>query len=583
MRVLGLNISGYLSSAAIVEDGQVLAGACEERFSRIKRDRAFPNAAIRDAMARTGTKPGDLDAVAVGWNPGRNLGRNLGLQGEANRARALYFAYVPNAMAGVLGDPPGSESVQEVLGRRIVWVDHPLAHAASAAFTSPFEHGAVVTIDAFGEEDSLTIGRFAGNRIEVLERVRFPHSIGSFYSYFTEFLGFTADADEYKVMALGAYADQDRGRDLLERIRPLYRMEPRDSGIFYELDLGRFDHYLFHRAHDYGPLAQVLGMPHRHRDDPIDETHFALAWALQAAFEDQVTTVLAHARKVTGETRAALSGGCFMNSVANGKLEGPGRPFDAVHVPPYPDDSGTAVGAALHVALNGRDAPRHALRHNFLGTAVTREGAIAALEHRKIPFTTPANPFHAIARDVAAGDVVGIAFGGMEFGQRALGHRSILGDPRDPGIRKKVNDLVKRREWFRPYAASVLAHRVSEVFDVPDGFRADFMEKVRTVRPEWADRIRGLLHADGSVRLHAVEPDENPELHGILLEFEALTGVPLILNTSFNVAGMPVVRTEADAIGCFHECGMDTLVIEGVRIRKAGARTVDSGSEGAGR
>jgi carbamoyltransferase len=569
VRVLGLNVSGYISSAAVVQDGRVVAAAPEERFSRLKRDRNFPARAARWAIREAGWEPADLDAVAIGWNPSRNLTRDLGLLRESNRLRGLYYAYVPNSLAGVFGWTPEETSEQRVFGRRVIYVDHHLAHAASAAFTSPFDHGAVVTIDAFGEEDSLAVGRFAGNRIEVLDRVLFPHSLGAFYSYFTEFLGFTQDSEEYKVMALGAYGDPDRGRSLLDRVRTLYRVDGGGDRLDFRMDLARFDHYLFHRSRNFGPLAEVVGMRPRHRQDDLGPDHFALAWAMQRAFEEIVGEVLRYARRVTGESRVALAGGCFMNSLANGRLEHPGAPFQDIHIPAWPDDSGTSIGAALYAALQGTELPREALHHSFLGPGIDGEEARQALRRRGLPFDEVADPSEEVAALCAAGEIVGAAQGPMEFGQRALGHRSIFADPRIPDVRDRVNRQVKRREWFRPYAASVLAHRVHEVFDAPEGFRSDVMEKVRPVRAAWADRISGLLHADGTVRVHTVDDRVDPWTASVIRAFEARTGVPLLLNTSFNVAGMPIVCSPDDAAGCFLECGLESLVLGPVRVRKA--------------
>lgn len=572
MRVLGLNISGYISSAALVEDGRVVAAAPEERFSRVKRDRNFPARASRWALAEARWEASDLDAVAVGWNPSRNLTRDMGLLRESNRLRGLYYAYVPNSLAGTFGWTPEETSEQRVFGRRVIYVDHHLAHAASAAFTSPFDHAAVVTIDAFGEEDSLAVGRFLGNRIEVLDRVQFPHSLGAFYSYFTEFLGFTQDSEEYKVMALGAYADPDRGRTLLDRVRTLYRVDGSRDRLDFRMDLSRFDHYLFHRTRNFAPVAEVIGMSPRRRQDDLQPDHFALAWAMQRAFEEIVGEVLRYARRVTGETQVALAGGCFMNSLANGRLEHPDAPFEAIHIPAWPDDSGTSIGAALYVALQGTDHPREALRHAFLGPTIDPQAAREAIGHRGLPFEEVPDPAQEVADLCALGEIVGAAQGRMEFGQRALGHRSIFADPRIPDVRDRVNRQVKRREWFRPYAASVLADRAHEVFEAPEGFRSDVMEKVRPVRPAWAGRISGLLHADGTVRVHTVDDRTDPWTASVLRAFEARTGVPLLLNTSFNVAGMPIVCSPDDAAGCFLECGLQSLVLGPVRVRKADFR-----------
>lgn len=571
MKVLGLNISGYISSAALVEDGTVLAATAEERFSRQKRDRSFPKRSIQYALETAGIRAEELDEVAIAWNPSRHLARGYDLQAESNATRAKYLSYVPKGLVAALGLEPRPETSQELSGLRVRYVDHHLAHAASSAFTSPWSRAAVVSVDAFGEENSLAISRLADGVITVLETVAFPHSVGSFYSYICEFLGFQADADEYKVMALGAFADPVQTAALHPRVEGLYRIGGAggaDSSLGFELDLNRFDHYDFQRAHNFAPMEAALGMPARGADAPIGPEHYALAAALQLSFERIIDTILRHARALTGETVAALSGGCFMNSLANGKLELPsadGRApaFDAVHVTGWPDDSGTAIGAALYAAVNGRGKAFAELRHSFFGPTILAKDVTESVARRKlVALARPApDPARAVATAVASGAIVGYAAGRMEFGQRALGHRSIFADPRDPLIRDKVNAHVKRREAFRPYALSILAERIHEVFDAPAGYESWVMEKVRPVRAAWAERIKGVLHADGSVRLHTITEETNPELHAILLAFEGLTGMPLILNTSFNIAGMPMVCSADDAIDCFMQCGLDALVL----------------------
>jgi carbamoyltransferase len=570
MRAIGLNVTGYISAAALVEDGRLLFAAAQERLTRRKRDRAFPGRVIQAGLAHTGWTAESVDVVAVGWNPAHHLGQELGLLSEANRARAKHLAYVPNQVALALGGQPGSESTQQIMGQRVLYLDHHLAHAASAAFTSPWARGAVVTIDAFGEDDSLTVGRFEAGRIEVLERVRFPHSLGSFYSYVTELLGFQGDAEEYKVMALGAYAEPALAQAMRARLARAYEIQVCDGRLRFELDLNCFDHYLFHRPHDFGPLAELLEITPRRRGDELLPEHFAVAWALQRCFEEIQGEILSYARQRTGEAHAALAGGCFMNSLANGRLERPGAGFEAVHIPAWPDDSGVAVGAALHATFG--EAPRaHAhLRHSFYGPSVRGDEAATLLSERKLSHRRLDDVAAEVAARVADGQLVGLARGPMEFGQRALGNRSIFGDPRDPELRDKVNRLVKRREWFRPYAASILAPRVHEVFDAPPGYRADVMEKVRPMRPEWRERAPGMPHADGSVRLHTVDAQTQPFLEQVLQAFEAHSGLPFMLNTSFNVAGMPIACDAADALACFFASGLDAVVLDDVLVTKAG-------------
>jgi carbamoyltransferase len=579
MKTLGLNISGYLSSAAIVENAIILAASCEERYSRQKRDRGFPAQAIRQALKQAALDVRDLDAVAVSWNPAHNLGRNWNLQGEANRVRAKYLAYVPNALAGLAGLAPSPTSAQQINGLNVVYVDHHLAHAASACYTSPFRRSAVVTIDAFGEDDSMVIGRFVDGRIELLEHTRYPHSVGSWYSYFTEFLGFQADSDEYKVMALGAYAKDDDVQRFKDRVRATFRVSDEHGKPCLELDLSLFDFYLFHRPRDFGPLERHLGMAPRNPADELLPVHFGLARAMQECYEEMVGAVMRRASTLTGEENVCLAGGCFMNSLANGKLALAARPFSGLHIPPYPDDSGGAIGAALYQNLNAKGRAHKVQRHNFFGPSEDSAQALSLVLSRKLGGRQVAKPARKIAELLAEGQIVGHVHGAMEFGQRALGNRSIFADASDPKVKDNVNATVKYREWFRPYAASILADQVHMVFDVPVGFRSDFMEKVCPVRPEWRERIAGLLHADGTVRVQTVERSTCPRLHGILTWFHRLTGIPLVLNTSFNMAGEPMVCTFVDAVRTFYSSGLDSLFLDDVWLQKPGASPFADGYE----
>ncbi len=570
MKILGLNISGYISSAALASDGRIVAASCEERYTRIKRDRAFPSNAIAHALDAGGCSPEELDAVVVAWNPSKNLHKNLGLLQEANRARAKYLTYVPNELASWFDEESSQETELRLFGKPLVYIDHHLAHAASTCFTSPWDRAAVVSVDAFGENDTLVIGRVENGTITFDTRIGFPHSLGSFYSYFTEFLGFCGDADEYKVMALGAYADPDEAAELAKNVAKTYTADISGDELVFEMDLNLFDHYLFHRSHDFSALSRLLGMAARRPNDLLEPRHFALAHAVQYHFEKILDAILSFAAKTTGESLVCLSGGCFMNSLANGKLARECRHFKDMHIPPYPDDSGTAIGAALYGQFHSKPGKHRFERHNFFGPQETTETFEALLSQRKIPFLRLDDPAAELAERLERGEIVGHVSGPMEFGQRALGNRSIFADPRLPDVRDKINESIKNREWFRPYAASVLAEEAAKVFDVPKGFRSDFMEKVVPVRSEWAERIKGLLHADGTVRLQTVEKQTNPRLYAMLRHFFKRTGVPLVLNTSFNVKGEPIVLDGAQAIRTFYSCGLDTLILDNLCIVKQG-------------
>lgn len=563
MAVLGLNTSGYISSAAIVEKGKVIAGACEERFSRIKRDRAFPANAIAFCLKSANVDKKRLDAVAVGWNPTINLKKDFSLLQEANRLRGIHLTYNINALYGVLGGGGEDEKcLVNAFGVRCHFVDHHLAHSASACLLSPFEHCAFATVDAFGEEDSMTMGIFDGATFKILEHIKFPHSPGSFYSYITEFLGFKRDSDEYKVMALGAYANDTASRSFYKRLRPLLNFGTVDGRFFFQVDLRFFDYYMFHRPYDFSALEAVLGVKRRTPDAPLTDEHFAVASALQMCFEELVGSFLRHTKEKTGLDKIALAGGCFMNSVYNGRLCTTEEIFKDVYIPPFPDDSGVAIGSALLVDFERWKVRGDPMFQNFIGHSITKEEALQALERARLEFESPLCIEEEVAMLVADGYVVGHAYGAMEFGQRALGNRSIFADPRKGDIKDILNKQVKGREWFRPYGVSVLEDFVSEVFQCEKGFRAPFMEKVVFVRKAWASRIKGCLHHDGSVRVHTVRKEENPRLFKILEAFYRRTKIPLLINTSYNVAGMPIVATANDALSCFFTSGMDALALD---------------------
>jgi len=560
---LGLNTSGYISSAGIVHKGKVVAGACEERFSRIKRDRSFPANAVAFCLRSANVSKEHLDAVAVGWNPVINLKKDFSLLQDANRLRGIHLTYNINALYGVLGEWGEDERCMvNAFGVQCHFVDHHLAHAASACLLSPFEHCAFATVDAFGEEDSMTMGVFDGARFQTMEHIKFPHSPGSFYSYITEFLGFKRDSDEYKVMALGAYAEDSLSRLFYERLRPLLNFGTKDGRFFFQVDLRFFDYYMFHRPYDFGALEGVLGIKRRTKDAPLKDEHFAIASALQRCFEELVGCFLRHTKEKTGIEKVALAGGCFMNSVYNGRLCTTENIFKDVYIPPFPDDSGVAIGSALFVDFERFGVRGEAMFQNFIGPSITKEEALQVLKKACLEFESPQCIEEEVASLVADGFIVGHAYKAMEFGQRALGNRSIFADPRVKDIRAILNRQVKGREWFRPYGVSVLEDHVSEVFQCDQGFKAPFMEKVVFVRQSWASKIKGCLHNDGSVRVHTVKEDENPRLFRILEAFYKKTGVPLLINTSFNLSQMPIVATASDAIACFFTSGMDALVLD---------------------
>jgi carbamoyltransferase len=559
--VLGLAHDLFLSSAALVSEGRVQAAVAEERLSRRKLDKGFPARAVAECLRMGGRSLSDLAAVAVAWNPARHLEFPLHRLSNNARFRGEYLYAVPNMLLGQAGVPSGRwvEQAFDGLAPRLVYLDHHDAHAANAFFLSPWSDAAYLTADGRGEVATLTWGRASRERgIEREGETRFPHSLGMVYAAVTQHLGFRPDEDEWKVMALAA-TGTPRGASY-QRLRALVEAEPEAMRLWVdqrhfafaspEAAGGRFCTELF--AERFGP-PRVPGAA-------VETVHRDLARALQDVFEETLAALLCGLHRRTGHDRLVAGGGCFMNSAFNGRITRL-TPFRQVFVSSCPDDAGTSVGAALMAEARLTGTASAALhRDNFWGPSYDEVIAETlqrfGLAHRRLE-----DPAGEAAELIAGGRLVGWFQGRMEFGQRALGHRSILADPRSPQSRLRLAAAVKQREEFRPFAPSVLAERVHEWFDVPATFRAPFMESVQPFREEVRARVPAVVHADGSGRVQTVEREDDPRFHDLLRRFDALTGVPLLLNTSFNVSGEPMVCTPADAVRTFFASGLDALVL----------------------
>ena len=570
MRVLGVAPDVWISSAALIEDGQVVAAAPEERFNRQKMSRAFPAGAIDYCLAQAGRSLEDIDRIAVPWNPGVHLSSASSRFTSALRWRGEYMASVPSALLNHFGSPKvgGVEEVLRLLDGtvNIEFVNHHMAHAANAFLLSPFESAAILTVDGRGEEETSTLNVGRDGQIEKLQAVRMPHSLGLIYGVFTEYLGFKPHSDEWKVMALASYGCDESA--YYSRVRGLVNLL--DEGGF-EADLSYFTYYLFDRqpAMFTSKLEQLLG-PRRAAGDPIEERHHDIAAALQRVFEESTTHMLRHLHRVTGESNLVLSGGSAMNSVFNGKVLDI-TPYDELFVSSCPDDSGVSVGAALYVCNNSRKGnSRYPQRHNYWGPGYSREEISETLSKYMIPAERHEDIARVAARLTSQGKIVGWFQGRMEFGQRALGNRSILADPRDLKTKGRVNAAVKYRESFRPFAPSVIEERASDWFLLPEGTTVPFMEKVCSVRPDKRELVPAVVHVDGSCRIQTVSKAINPRFHEYIRAFEELTGVPVVLNTSFNLNGEPIVCTPTDAIRTFFSCGLEYLVLGDFLIAKDG-------------
>ncbi len=557
-KILGLNSAGYNTASALVVDGAAVFATEEERIIRQKRTRMFPMHGIRAALKHAGLRLEDIDAIGIGWNPAVNLEAFGGGQSSSARYLGEIFYNVPNHLMALKPNNHAALSRQTIdfidgSSTEIVYVTHHLAHASSFFF-SPFEEAAILTADAFGEKQCATFSSGAGNRIESLWDQEFPHALGSFFALFTEYCGFRPQNDEWKLMGAAAFGDRRR---FLPKLRELVSLH--DDGGF-ALDLRHFNHYQFHRPHMYTPLLiEHLGFPPNEQEKPLTELYYDLAAAAQAMFEEIYFHLMRALHKRTGLKNLVLAGGTALNSLANGKVREQ-TPFEELFIPPVPDDSGCSVGAAFYIHHMLNDAPRdYVMRTNYLGPRFSDDEIIAELTRYKAAFEIIDDRAARAAGLIAAGNIIGWFQGAMEFGDRALGNRSILGDPRDPALKDKVNESVKYREPFRPFAPSTLEEHAADYFVDPTP--APFMEKVFPIRPDKRDTIPAVVHADGTGRLQTVSREQNLLFYELIEHFHTLTGVPAVLNTSFNVKGEPIVCTPSDALRTFHTSGLDALII----------------------
>lgn len=568
MQVLGIAHDLWISSAALVRDGEVVAAACEERFNRQKKYRGFPSAAVDYCLRAGKTRLEALDAVVAGWNPLWHLEAVHGRFSGTARWRAEYLYALPNYLLSKAASFPAGP-VEERFGDLdvpILHIDHQLAHAANAFYLSPYDEAAVFTADGRGERQTTFWGRAGDGGIAALGSVQYPHSLGLFYGLVTQYLGFRPDSDEWKVMALAAY---ESGADTryYTVLRDLVRTQP-DGTFRLDLSMCGYDQPDVYGGRFYTPdFEAVIGLPPRRPDEPLTLAHRQLAWAGQRVFEETMTAALTTLHARTGLDRVVLGGGCMMNSVYNGRITSQ-TPFHEAFVSSCPDDSGISVGAALWGYHHRAAAPqRPAHTHNYWGPAFADEVEQTLIRYG-LPFERLDDAPRRAATLLAEGRLLGWFQGAMEFGQRALGNRSILADPRRADAKDRVNLAVKYREPFRPFAPSILAERTADYFHTEGTGCVPFMERVYAFRAEKAALVPAVVHNDDTGRLQTVERAVNPRYYDLIAHFETLTGIPLVLNTSFNLNGEPIVCTPTDAIRTFYSCGLEVLILEDYLIQK---------------
>jgi carbamoyltransferase len=579
MMILGLNAYHGDSSAALVRDGALVAAAEEERFRRIKHWAGFPSQSIAYCLREASASLSDVDHVAINQDYRANLLRKIGY--------VLTNGVNPGLVLERLKNRRQRKRIPHLLdehfpGQRFrgTWhhVEHHLAHLSSAFHVSPFEEAVVVSVDGFGDFASAAWGAGRGDRIKIVGRVLFPHSLGIFYQALTQYLGFPHYGDEYKVMGLAPYGSPS----MAEQMHKLVKLRS-DGG--YELDLSYFTHHRKPIAYQwangapsfadlFSPALEGLLGPPRQATAPLEDRHRDIARSVQAMYEEAFFHLIERLQRDSGLTDIALAGGCAMNSVANGKVRRVTK-FRRVYVQAAAGDAGGAIGAAYVVWHRLGGTRSFVMDHGYWGPRY-EDGEISSLlaaeraqiaeaqcSIRTIP--DEGGLCRETATEIAAGKVVGWFQGRMEWGPRALGNRSILCDPRRADMKALLNAKIKRRESFRPFAPSILEEAVSDWFEEDDA--VPFMMQVFQIREERRQQIPAVTHVDGSGRLQTVSRRTNPRYHRLIETFAEMTGVPMVLNTSFN-ENEPVVCQPKEALDCFLRTNMDLLVLGNTLIAR---------------
>ncbi len=584
MNILGISAFYHDSAAALVCDGRIVAAAQEERFTRKKHDQRFPSAAVAYCLEEAGLTPQQLDLVVFYEKPLLKFERLLETYiGYAPRGFRQFLMGMPLWLRQKLHLPREMDkALAHGYKGRYVFTEHHESHAAAAFFPSPFAEAAVLTMDGVGEWATASFGIGRGNRIELMSELHFPHSLGLLYSAFTYFCGFRVNSGEYKLMGLAPYGEPRYYDLIMDKLIDL-----KEDGSF-RLDLSYFP-YCHKTVMTGRRFEQLFGGPPRWAETPLTQREMDMAASIQAVTEEVMLRTVRHVHRQTGMQNIVLAGGVALNCVANGRILREG-PFEQIWIQPAAGDAGGALGAALfawHQLLgNERKVDVHDTQQgSLLGPAYDNpriRQALDAAGARYRTFADTSQLIDAVADLLNEGKVIGWFQGRMEFGPRALGSRSIIGDARSETMQSIMNLKIKFRESFRPFAPCVLQEDASEYFQMPPGQESPYMLLVAAVREnkrlpvdgqtgvrQGLDKLKirrsvvpAITHVDYSARIQTVDAERHPRLHRLMSRFKQVTGCPVIINTSFNIRGEPIVCTPADAYRCFMATDMDVLVVE---------------------
>ena len=576
MNILGISAFYHDSAACLVTDGKIVAAAQEERFTRKKHDPEFPKHAAEYCLKSQGLTIDDVDYVAFYDKPLLKFERLLETYlATAPQGFTSYARSLPMWLKHKLWIP---DTIKSELGYKgeVLFTEHHQSHAGSAFYPSPYQNAAILTIDGVGEWTTNSLGVGEGNKFKIVREIKFPHSIGLLYSAFTYFTGFKVNSGEYKVMGLAPYGEPKYVQKIYDNLIDL-----KEDGS-YHLNLKYFN-YMQGLSMTNDGFNELFDGPRRKPESPLTQREMDLAASIQVVVEECMLRQAVYLHKETGLDNLCMAGGVALNCVGNGKLLRDG-PFKNIWIQPAAGDAGGALGAALCTWYGYLDKPRvtngntDSQSQSLLGPEFSDDETISQLSQFGAVYRRVSNDeLPSVTADILAQEkVVGWFQGRMEFGPRALGHRSILGDPRNPDMQSRMNLKVKFRESFRPFAPAVLAERSTEFFGlggespymllvapvaesqrVPVAHEAEGLDRLKQVR----STLPAVTHVDGSARVQTVDRDRNPEFHALLRQFEAVTGCPVLINTSFNVRGEPVVATAEDAYRCFINSRIDVLAV----------------------
>jgi len=596
MNILGISAFYHDSAVALVRDGDIVYAAQEERFSRKKHDHRFPEKALQNLYEYCRIQPKDIDRVVFYEKPFLKFERLL----------STYMQFAPSGLGSFLQAMPvwfkeklfmKSLLASYFPGREIFFVKHHEAHAASAFYPSPFQQAAILTVDGVGEWDTLTMGRGDGNLIEIKQSIHFPHSLGLIYSAFTYFTGFKVNSGEYKLMGLAPYGEPKYVGRIYDHL-----IDVKDDGSF-RLNLDYFNYHVGLTMTNQR-FDRLFAAKPRKPEAQLRQLDMDLARSIQVVLEEVMAKIVRHAKKEIGGEHLVLAGGTALNCVANGKILKE-QVFKDIWIQPAAGDAGGALGSALQFWYQHLKNPRQADGRNdsqkgsFLGPSHTPESIKRFLLENGIEFQEldPAAVSQRVAELIDGQKVIGVLQGRMEYGPRALGHRSIIGDARSREMQKIMNLKIKFRESFRPFAPAVLEERMADVFDYD--YPSRYMLLVYHVRPErrrpmsagdlqktGLDKLAvirsdvpAITHVDFSARIHTVDRENNPFFHGVIDAFYRRTGCPVVINTSFNVRGEPIVNSPREAYECFKHTNMDYLLLENFLIEKKDRDRIDVNEE----